>query len=235
MYRLFIRHCCLGKLLTSILNSRLTNVGILGENQAGFRGGYSTLDHIFTLKCIIDILIPGTYPRKARCIVLLLTIKKAFCLKNRSVLLTKLISQSVNGKVVNVIFNLYKGTKSCIKTNNAVSRFCSCNLGVRQGKHLSPLLFAIFLDDLEMSLRNDGVSGLELINTQVTKYLSNDDNEMWLRLYADDTIVMSESTAHLQTALNSLHTLAANTSKTKTVIFFLRKKNQKSHRFLLWY
>ena len=44
---------CLGKLFTSILNARLTAfaeaIGLVKENQAGFRKGYSTIDHIFLL------------------------------------------------------------------------------------------------------------------------------------------------------------------------------------------
>ena len=50
----------LGKLFTAILNERITsflnNSDILKQNQAGFRSGFSTTDHIFTLKCLIDTL-----------------------------------------------------------------------------------------------------------------------------------------------------------------------------------
>lgn len=50
----------LGKLFTNILNTRLTNScengSILNENQAGFRKNYSTTDHIFVLKYIIDLV-----------------------------------------------------------------------------------------------------------------------------------------------------------------------------------
>ena len=51
---------CLGKLFTSILNSRLTkfldeNI-LLNENQAGFRKDYSTSDHIFVLNSLIEIM-----------------------------------------------------------------------------------------------------------------------------------------------------------------------------------
>ena len=67
----------LGKLFTSIINTRLTNyingIGLLGEDQAGFRAGYSTLDHIFTLKCIIDIYLQK---KKKEFIVHLWIIKK---------------------------------------------------------------------------------------------------------------------------------------------------------------
>ena len=50
---------CFGKFFTSIINYRLTNFinnnNILSENQAGFRPGYSTVDHIFTIKNVIDV------------------------------------------------------------------------------------------------------------------------------------------------------------------------------------
>ena len=44
---------CLGKLFTSVFNFRLTNFvrhrGILGEDQAGSRAGYGTIDHMFVV------------------------------------------------------------------------------------------------------------------------------------------------------------------------------------------
>ena len=50
---------CLGKLFTNIINNRLAQYleddNILGEEQAGFRAGYSTLDHMFVLHCLVDI------------------------------------------------------------------------------------------------------------------------------------------------------------------------------------
>ena len=65
---------CLGKLFTSILNDRLTefceNNAILNESQAGFRKGYSTLDHIFTLKTLWNFL---SLKRKGYSVVLLTT------------------------------------------------------------------------------------------------------------------------------------------------------------------
>ena len=31
--------------------------GCIGEEQAGFRKSYSTLDHIFNMKCLIDLYL----------------------------------------------------------------------------------------------------------------------------------------------------------------------------------
>ena len=50
-----------GKLLVGMLNERLTKFvdrhNILCENQAGFRKGYRTTDHIFTLHSVVDHMI----------------------------------------------------------------------------------------------------------------------------------------------------------------------------------
>ena len=52
---------CFGKLFTAVLNSRLNtyleNKNVLAEEQAGFRKAYSTTDHIFNLKCLIDLYL----------------------------------------------------------------------------------------------------------------------------------------------------------------------------------
>ena len=59
-YRPITLLSCLGKVFTSILNDRL-NIFIeenklLHENQAGFRHGYSTNDHIFALYALFELL-----------------------------------------------------------------------------------------------------------------------------------------------------------------------------------
>ena len=54
---------CFGKLFTAVLNNRLNNylenMSLLCEEQAGFRKNYGTTDHIFNLKCLIDLYCLG--------------------------------------------------------------------------------------------------------------------------------------------------------------------------------
>ena len=51
----------MGKLFMTILNTRikdfLESYGILGEEQAGFRKKYGTNDHLFNLKCLVDLFL----------------------------------------------------------------------------------------------------------------------------------------------------------------------------------
>ena len=110
---------CIGKLFTLLLNERLTkfidDFGILGENQAGFRHKYSTIYHIFSLKCIIDIYT-RYLNKKLYCAFI--DFKKAFDSISRNKLWHKLISNGINGKILSIISNLYKKAKSCVKHPN---------------------------------------------------------------------------------------------------------------------
>ena len=77
---------CFGKLFTSVLNNRLNNylenMNLLCEEQAGFRKKYGTTDHIFNLKCIIDLYLF----RGKKLFCAFIDYKKAFDSVNRSLL-----------------------------------------------------------------------------------------------------------------------------------------------------
>ena len=83
-----------------------------------------------------------------------------------------------------------------------VSQNCfPCNNGVRQGDNLSPFLFAVFMNDLVSYLTNCNLNGLQTISneikTQLGIYL-----KLFVILYADDTVLMAESSADFQNQLN---------------------------------
>jgi hypothetical protein len=52
--------------------------------------------------------------------------------------------------------------------SNCKSDYFNCDMGVRQGENVSPFLFAMFLNDLQMFFENAGLNGLETVsNCQV--------------------------------------------------------------------
>ena len=231
---------CLGKLFTTLINSRLgkfvEDMELIGPEQAGFRSGYSTVDHIFVLNSLIDFYLF----RKKRLYACFIDYKKAFDSIQRQQLWMKLCNLEIQGKLFNVIYDMYTKVKSCVSYGGQCSDFFPCEMGVRQGDNLSPLLFNIFLSDLKSYLVNkyNGLSNIHDIATDIM-----DDNlvsylKIYVLLYADDTILLAESPEELQAALNSMNlycndwNLKINVSKTKVVIFSRGKIRKHPHFYL---
>ena len=201
-------------------------MALLSEAQAGFRKGYSTSDHIFTLKSLIDI-----YLYKNKCLYCaFIDYKKAFDSVDRTLSQYKW-QNTINNK------NVYENAKSCVRTSSGTSEFFPCQIGIRQGDNLSPLLFALFLNDLEDFISKK-CNGLPTISELIHDMLDTDEIrvffvKLYLLLYADDTIIIAESSTDLQNALDGrydyckLWHLSVNTEKTNVVNFSkgkLRKK-----------
>ena len=219
---------CLGKLFTSILNTRIEeyikDANILGLEQAGFRKEHSTVDHMFMLKCLVDLYLQ----KHKRLYCAFVDYEKAFDKVDRALLWLKLIDNNVNGKILKVIMNLYSQAKSCVANGGSTTAFFNCEAGVRQGENLSPVLFALYLNDLKTSLSST-LGGLTVINDILNNIPQIPDIEvlfkMFILLYADDTTVLSDSPDALQQGLNAMSKyccdwkLKVNVSKTKIVIF----------------
>ena len=54
----------------------------------------------------------------------------------------------INGKCFNLIKNMYENIKSCVKVNGTCSNLFPCQIGLRQGENLSPVIFSLYLNDL---------------------------------------------------------------------------------------
>ena len=213
---------CFGKLFTAVLNKRLTNFldqhDTIQENQAGFRAGYSTLDHIFTLNSLIEIL----KFKKTKLYCSFVDFSKAFDSVWRGGLWMKLLGNSINGKMFQVIHNLYQNIKSCVVYSGSQSSSFQSFCGVRQGENLSPVLFSLFLNDMENFLETHHCTGIDfdIENDQLLLYL-----KIFVLLYADDTVIFGTDPDSFQSNLNvfyeycQLWKLNINYKKTKIMIF----------------
>ena len=91
---------------------------------------------------------------------------------------------------------MYIHIKSCISLNGECSEYFQCHQGLRQGENLSPILFSLYLNDLENYLLTNGSPFLEINNNDLDVYL-----KLIVLLYADDIVVFDSSE---ETMLQSL-------------------------------
>ena len=123
---------CLGNLFTSVINNRLVEYfdenTTIGPEQAGFRAGHSTVDHLFRLHCIIDFFLA----KKNRQYCLFIDYEKAFDRVERVFLWQKRLDSGVDGRILTFITkDLYRKAESCVKTGNVCSDYFYCYSGVR--------------------------------------------------------------------------------------------------------
>ena len=214
---------CFGKLFTAVLNLRLNKFlndhDILEENQVGFRAGYSTCDHIFSLHALIEIL----KAKKQKLFCSFIDVSKAFDSVWRVGLWTKLLKNNINGKFFRFVCNMYQGIKSYITPNGSQSS------GVRQGEicHLSYLFY--FLNDLESFMHSNSCSGinLEFVPDSLYTYL-----RLFVLLYVDDTVIFGVDETNFQKNLDIFYEYAKtwqldiSYDKTKILIFGTRNDDR---------
>ena len=129
---------------------------------------------------------------------------------------------------------MYLNIKSCVSVEGNDSPFFFSNRGVRQGDNISPVLFSLFLDDLEDYFLTESTEGIpvECMTENMYFYM-----QIYVLLYADDTVIMSKSPEDLQNNLNifakycSDWKLEVNKSKTKVVIFGARRNSNFAFNF----
>ena len=211
---------CLGKLFTAIINDRLTayldDNELLLQNQAGFRKKHSTTDNIF----VLHMLSEYCKHKKSKLFCAFIDFRKAFDSVWRAGLWSKLMKYNVNGRLFNVIKNMYNGIKSCLLLNNKTTDYFYCNQGVRQGENSSPVLFSLFLNDLEHFMLSHNNSSLNINELDLDVYL-----KIVVLLYADDTVLFAknehEFISLMDTFVNYCKTwkLDINVDKTKVLVF----------------
>lgn len=134
------------KLYEKILDRKIRQKieATLEETQSGFRKGRSIQDHIFTMK----ILFEKAKQENRKLYIGYIDLVKAFDKVERKKLWKILEKRGISRKLIQIIKNIYSFNKNRVISHNRSSKTFNIKTGLRQGGSLSPVLFAIFMDEI---------------------------------------------------------------------------------------
>ena len=185
---------------------------LLDENQpreqAGFRAGFRTSDHLHTLSQIIE---KAKECRFNICIGFV-NYEKAFDSLDHQSLLHALDKQISDGKYIRLIKAIYREPSARVHLESTTTEAFKILKGVRQGDPISPKLFTAAMKDVFRNL--DWQSNGILVDGEYLTHLR----------FADDILLVSHDPLELQTMIRELNEesikagLKMNIKKTKVMM-----------------
>ena len=214
-YRPITLPSCFSKLFEKIIHCRIytfiNEKKLLSSSQHGFRPNLSTNTASFSLtNAIYNALDKGEYV-----LTLFFDLTRAFDCVNKNFIIRKLENLGIREPLNDWIYSFLSDRIIRVKIGEHISQPAQINLGVPQGSVLSPLLFLLFINDLEQHIADN----------------------VTIVLYADDTTICitAPSPEELQSKVNyTLHQfytwcannkLIINATKTKYVMFHKRRED----------
>ena len=205
-YRPISNLCTFNKIFEILIFKRFSNFieknCILSPKQFGFRKESSKTLAIFTL--LTDF--SRTFYKKMYTIVLFLDLKKAFDVVDRSILLDKLSSYGFRGRANDLMKSYLNERKQYVSIDYVDSTVKPIIYGVPQGSILGPLLFLLFINDM------DRIPGADMV-------LFADDAALYVSDDSFDNCIskIKKVISHLSAWL-SVNRLVPNLLKTKLML-----------------
>ncbi|CAD6237892.1 GSCOCG00012499001-RA-CDS [Cotesia congregata] len=202
------------KIYVGILEKRLKaeveGKGLLPESQAGFREGRGTIDNIYALNYLINREIGK---ERGKLIALFVDFKAAFDSVDRVELSKALRKRGVSEGLVRRCEVVLKETCSRVRVGKELGERFWTMKGLRQGCPLSPLLFVLFLADLDEELEKGRWGGVDLSGGK----------KIFSLAYADDVVLLAREEDEMRGIIRTLERfvekkkLEVNVGKTKVM------------------
>ena len=204
------------KLFSKIITRRITKV--LDENQpieqAGFRSGYSTADHLQTINQVME----KVEEFNLKLYIAFIDYNKAFDSIEHFFVLKALQQQGIQTKYINILEKLYSNSWAKIQTEKLGETF-RISRGVKQGDPISPKLFSAVLEQIFRKLKWDNRFGIN-INGRKLSHLR----------FADDIVLFAKSANELQIMMKDLwdhsKTVGLSMNEKKTVLMTNHKERE---------
>lgn len=198
------------KLFSRVITNRLARRfdEFQPPEQAGFRGGFSTVDHIHTIRQVIQKTEEYNRPL---CLAFV-DYEKAFDSIETWAVLESLQRCQIDYRYIEVLRGLYNDATMAVQVQDQQTKHIPLRRGVRQGDVISPKLFTNALEDMFKTLdwKEKGLN----INGEQLSHLR----------FADDIVLMAESLQELEEMLTTLADasrrigLGMNIEKTKVMV-----------------
>ena len=180
----------IGKIFTTILKRRIlqwaeTNDKFNGT-QFGFRKNRRTMDPIF----ITNTVAEEAKRLKQPMFVAFIDFAKAFDSVHHQLLWMKLSALGFSTRMLKILQNMYLNASSVVMMDGCISTSFPCKIGVRQGCPLSPILFSLYISDLESQISCESTGFITILNQSISTLM-----------FADDLALFADSPAGLQHSL----------------------------------
>ena len=185
LYKLFSRMFC-ERIQTTLMSQQ-------SSDQAAYRAGYSTEDHLLTVTLMTELCSEW----RSELWLGLIDFEKAFDTVEHDVLWEVLKDQGLHSDYIDIIKRLYDGQTAYVQAGVASRRF-SLLRGVKQGDPVSALLFIAVMEQCFRSLKKRWKSTNRRRTGQYFGIVIDDpENTLSNLRFADDILLFANSSSDL--------------------------------------